>query len=289
MKDFKGTIALLASAILWGFEIVFAKDVIVNFEPNWTNVIRYSIAFFMALVIWKKEFAAAGREEWKRGLLSGVFMGFGFSLQNMGLDTINAGVSGFLCATYVLIIPFIIWVLRKVFPGFAVMGCVLIAMTGVTLMSSSGMSLSDFNFSKGEILTFGSAVCYAFGIVTTDLFAKDLNDKFLAGTQFLMTAAIGLGMALLFEDIPPMISLKTGIEFAYVIIFGGFLAQILFTYGMKTVSSIKASMIFLSESVVALIGGVLILGETVSFINIVGAVLILSAIALQSVVENRRQ
>lgn len=214
-------------------------------------------------------------------------MGLGFAFQTMGLETINAGVNAFLSAAYILVIPFFLWIAEKKTPKLLVVVSAVIAVTGVLFMSSVGFSIEDFHMGIGEILTLIGSVCYAGGIVTVDLYAREMDGKLLAGMQFVATFFISIMFALLFEDVPATIDSRLVIEFGYLIIFATLFAQLLFTYGMKYVSSEKAGMIFLLESVSAMVLGIFFLKETVYLVQAAGSVLIIMAIVIQDRAEKQ--
>lgn len=282
-----GILALILAAVFWGGEFVVEKDVLSHIEPNWSNTIRFFITGVFSLIVWRKDFRTASRTDWKKGLVSGGLMGLGFAFQTMGLETINAGVNAFLSAAYILVIPFFLWIAEKKTPKLLVMVSAVIAVTGVLFMSSVGFSIEDFHMGIGEILTLIGSVCYAGGIVTVDLYAREMDGKLLAGMQFVATFFISIMFALLFEDVPATIDSRLVIEFGYLIIFATLFAQLLFTYGMKYVSSEKAGMIFLLESVSAMVLGIFFLKETVYLVQAAGSVLIIMAIVIQDRAEKQ--
>lgn len=123
--------------------------------------------------------------------------------------------------------------------------------------------------------------------MTVDLYAREMDGKLLAGMQFVATFFISIMFALLFEDVPATIDSRLVIEFGYLIIFATLFAQLLFTYGMKYVSSEKAGMIFLLESVSAMVLGIFFLKETVYLVQAAGSVLIIMAIVIQDRAEKQ--
>ena len=123
--------------------------------------------------------------------------------------------------------------------------------------------------------------------MTVDFYAREMDGKLLAGMQFVATFFISIMFALLFEDVPATIDSRLVIEFGYLIIFATLFAQLLFTYGMKYVSSEKAGMIFLLESVSAMVLGIFFLKETVYLVQAAGSVLIIMAIVIQDRAEKQ--
>ena len=277
-----GVSALILAAFFWGGEFVVEKDVLSYVEPNWSNAIRFAVASLCCLTIWRKSFIRANREDWKKGLISGSLMGLGFAFQTMGLATINAGVNAFLCASYILVIPFVLWRIERKKPQGIIFISAVTAIIGIVIMSLNDFSPEDFSLGRGEILTLIGSICYAGGIVAVDYYAAAMDSKFLAGSQCIATFVIAIFMALLIEEVPQTMSVRLTFEFVYLIVFSSLMAQLLFNYGMKYVSSGSAGALFLLESVSALFLGAIFLKEVITLNQIMGSVLIIVAILLSN-------
>lgn len=283
-----GTVALVLAALFWGGEFVVEKDVLSYVGPNWSNAIRFAVSSLFCLIVWKRAFIRASRDDWKKGLISGSLMGLGFAFQTMGLATINAGVNAFLCASYILVIPFILWRIERKRPRIILFISAVVAITGILFMSQNSFSLAGFALGRGELLTIIGSVCYAGGIVAVDYYAAEMDPKFLTGSQCIATFMIALIMALVFEEAPQTVSAALALEFVYLIVFSSLMAQILFNYGMKYISSGPAGAIFLLESVSALLLGVIFLKEALTWSQIIGSLCIIIAILMANSREPER-
>lgn len=285
-----GIISLVAAALLWGGEYVVAKDVLDTIAPNWTNVIRDGLTSVMALIIWRREFRGASAGDWKRGAICGILFGLGGALQTMGLELINTGVNAFISAAYVVIVPFLVWIIEKSRPAGKVFLSAAIAMAGVTIMSITGIAGGELAMGKGELLSLLSAFCYAGAIVTADYFTRKTSVALITGMQFIFAFAVALVMALaLGEPLPSadMVSTPIVIEFIYLIVFGTFFTQLLFTFGVKYASALQAGVIFPLESVSATVFGCIFLHEVMQGVQLAGSVLILLSIIISSVEFNK--
>lgn len=285
-----GIISLVAAALLWGGEYVVAKDVLDTIAPNWTNVIRDGLTSVMALIIWRREFRGASVGDWKRGAICGILFGLGGALQTMGLELINTGVNAFISAAYVVIVPFLVWIIEKSRPAGKVFLSAAIAMAGVTIMSITGIAGGELAMGKGEMLSLLSAFCYAGAIVTADYFTRKTSVALITGMQFIFAFAVALVMALaLGEPLPSadMVSTPIVIEFIYLIVFGTFFTQLLFTFGVKYASASQAGVIFPLESVSATVFGCIFLHEVMQRVQLAGSVLILLSIIISSVEFNK--
>lgn len=281
-----GITALITAALLWGCEYVAAKDVLNTVGPNWINLIKNGSAAVIALAVWRNDFKTAKCEDWIRAVIRGVFLGVGDALQIMGLELVNAGINAFISVSYVVMIPFIIWIIEKTRPACNVLLSAGIAMAGIMAMSVTGIAACGLSIGKGELFSFMSALCYAGAIVTADYFTRKTSVSLMTGIQFIVSFAIaGIMVALLNEPAPLMSTLSavTIIEFIYMIVFSTFLTRFLFTFGIKYTSASQAGIVSPLESVSAALLGCVVLHEVMNRMQIAGCVLVLISIIISSV------
>ena len=253
-----GVTCLIVSALLWGGEYVVAKDVLDVMPPNWSNAIRAFFTTVFAVIIWRKHFKEAELRDWIRGLVCGLFFGMGSALQFMGLEMINAGVNAFIASAYVVMVPFMVWAVDRKRPAGKVFISALVGISGVTIRSVTGFSTGSLHIGLGEILTLLSAIGLVFG---------------LAMEEF------------------PHVALTTPIvlEFIYLVLFGTFATQLLFTFGVKYASANQAGVIFPLESVSATVFGCLCLHEQLKAVQVIGGLLIIAAVVISNVSFGKSQ
>ena len=279
-----GVTCLIVSALLWGGEYVVAKDVLDVIPPNWSNAIRAFFTAVFAFIIWRKHFKEAKPMDWIRGLLCGLFFGMGSALQFMGLEMINAGVNAFIASAYVVMVPFMVWAVERKRPAGKVFISALVGISGVTIMSVTGFSTGSLHIGLGEILTLLSAIGYGGAMVTADYFTEKTSVEFITSCQFIMTCVIGLVFGLAMEDFPHVaLTAPIVLEFIYLVLFGTFATQLLFTFGVKYASANQAGVIFPLESVSATVFGCLCLHEQLKAVQVIGGLLIIAAVVISNV------
>lgn len=283
-KNALGVSCLVVAALLWGGEFVVAKDIMEMIEPNWVNVIRTFFTSIIALVIWWRPFKEATLKDWGRGALCGTLFGIGWALQTMGLELVNAGINAFLSCAYIILVPFMVWALSKKKPASKVFVSAVVGIVGITVMSVTGFGTGTLAIGLGEILSLLSAIGYAAAMVTLDRFTEKSSVKFLTGSQFLFSFIVSMIFALILEK-PPVIDYGAGImiEILYLVIFGTFMTQLLFTFGIKYASATQAGVIFPLESVSAAIFGCIFLKEQMLPVQLLGGAMIVAAIIISSV------
>lgn len=279
-----GVIALVIAAFLWGGEYAVAKDVLDMIPPNWLNVIRLFFTVIIAVLIWRRHFKAASLQDWKGGAICGSLFGLGFALQTMGLEMVNAGINAFLSSAYVILVPFMTWILSKTRPRGKVFLSAAVGIAGISVMSLNGAAAGNFAIGMGEVLSLLSAVGYGTAMVALDHYTEKIGSEFLTGSQFVFSLLVALIFALCLEE-RPEITLNTAVaaEFVYLILLGTFLTQLLFTFGIKYASANQAGVIFPLESVSATLLGCLWLNEKLEPVHVIGGILIIAAIIISSV------
>lgn len=285
-----GVICLIIAALLWGGEFVVAKDVMDVIEPNWVNVIRTFFTALIALVIWWKHFKAATIKDWARGGLCGTLFGIGWALQTMGLELINAGINAFLSCAYIILVPFMVWIVSREKPAGKVFVSAVIGIVGVTVMSVTGFGTGSLSIGLGEILSLLSAIGYGAAMVALDSCTEKSSVEFLTGSQFIFSFIVSMIFALILEQ-PPALEVS-GImlaEFIYLIVLGTFMTQLLFTYGIKHASATQGGVIFPLESVSATVFGCIFLHEQMLAVQIVGGIMIVIAIIISSVEPKNKE
>lgn len=279
-----GVLCLIIAALLWGGEYVVAKDILDILEPNWSNAIRTFFTSILAILIWRKDFRSASLQDWKRGTICGCLFGLAFALQIMGLELINAGINAFLSSAYIILVPFMVWIIEKTRPAGKVFISALVGIVGVSILSVTGFSTGHLSIGTGEILSLLSAIGYGGAIVSADYYTQKTSVEFITGCQFIFTFVIAMIFALIMEQ-PPSVTMTVPIffEFIYLVIFGTFVTQLLFTVGVKYASANQAGVIFPLESVSATVLGCIFLHEELAAAQVIGGILIIAAIIISSV------
>lgn len=279
-KEIIGLVALIVAALLWGIEFVVEKDLLAYYGPNWANSIRFFISSILLLYIFRAKVVLSGKKDWKKGMVSGIAMGFGYSFQTMGLKHISAGVNAFISSGYIVLIPIILWGMNKKAPTKWVIISTFVALMGVVSLSSSETEVFFWGLGIGELFTLIGACFYALGIVLSEKHAQEMDVNLLASIQCTGTFIVSIFMAALLEATPDYVDGVIIVEFIYLILLASMGTQILFAFGMKYVSSNKAGIIFLLESVSAMILGWVFLDEEILFTQILGGVLIIASILI---------
>lgn len=285
-KSLKADILLLLTATIWGFAFV-AQRVGMDFVGPFTfNGVRFALGSLSLLpLIWlmqrQKNRApavipqAGGMELLRGGLLAGLALFLGASLQQVGLVYTTAGNAGFITGLYVVIVPILglIWHQR---PALGTWLGAILATSGLFLLSVT----DDFSIAYGDSLVLIGAFIWAGHVLLIGWLSPRMDALKLSAIQFAVCALLSLLTALAIESIR-----LDGIIAAAVPIFYGGLFSVGIAYTLQVVAQRDAhpahtAIILSLEGVFAALGGWLLLGEVLTPRGLFGCALMLGGMLL---------
>ncbi len=290
---FRADLLLLLTAFIWGVAFVAQRAGMDHMGPFIYNGVRFGLgALTLVPVIWyrqkkrlvdhpfqKKESAFL----LKAGIISGLLLFLGSSLQQVGIVYTTAGKAGFITGLYVVIVPVLglIWRQR---PGPGVWTGAVLAVSGLYLLTISG----GLSIDLGDFLVLLCALAFALHVLAIGWLVTRVDCVRLAQTQFIVTSVLSLLVAIIFEDIL-MSALIDGI---IPILYGGIMsAGVAFTLqivAQRQAPPAHAAIILSLESVFAVLAGWMILSETMAGREIVGCALMFSGMITAQVYSLKR-
>jgi drug/metabolite transporter (DMT)-like permease len=210
------------------------------------------------------------------GISCGVFLGVATNLQQIGIMTTSVGKAGFLTALYIVLVPIAGIFFKKKCPVTVWIG-VVCSFAGLYLLCMKGGS---FALATGDLLLLGCAVVFTGHILVIDYFAPKVNGVWMSCIQFL-TAGIISAIPMIISETPTwegIFAAKLPILYAGVMSCG--VAYTLQILGQKNYNPTIAVLILSLESCFSVLGGFLILHETLSGRELFGCALMFAAIIL---------
>ena len=284
---------LLMAALIWGTSFVAQVVAMKYIEPFTFLFSRYTVgAVFITLLAVIFDYGRRRRgedvdsaAEWKGsifgGSICGTVMFFGISIQQFGLQHTQAGKAGFITALYIILVPLIEFALGKRF-GKKTWFTTILGVTGVYLLSVK----SGFTIGWGDLLILSSTIFWAGHILLCDRYSKMRSPIKLSAVQFIATALLcGIGMAVTEH---PVIS--NVLDSSFPIFYTGFfctgVAYTLQMAGQKNLNPVETSFILCTECLFALVGGYIVLGETLKGRELFGCVLLFAAVLIAQLPED---
>lgn len=295
MKKALPTILLLLTSMIWGFAFVAQVEGSAHIDTFTFNGVRFLIGAIslipvVALVEGKKirhpeKYATENKPapSLKTTVLSGVLVGgilFAAStLQQYGAQiTQSAGISGFITGLYTVLTPIMcFFIFRKNVSISSWIGAVF-AVIGLFMLCVK--IDGSFRFGIGECLLLTCSVFFATHIIVVDLFTDRIYPLTFSFVQFLTCGVVSTLCALIFENI----SIESIFEAKWAILYCGILsvgvAYTLQTVAQQMSTPTYAAILFSTESVFSVIGGVIFGNDTISIVGYLGCLVIFLGILI---------
>lgn len=264
----KAVFFLLLVTVLWGTTFPLQKMALEGISPFVYNAYRFWIATILAFIL-------GGKQNFRFGILLGVFMAAGYVTQTWGLTLTSASKSGFITSLYIVIVPVISFFLeRERVNRGQVIGFVL-ALFGSYLLTGGIEGLN-----QGDILTIICAFAFAFHLVMITHVSRRIPPRQLLGWQFATVAVINsvLGIGDSWQVSLPVWSVAV-----YTAVFASVLAVLWQLKYQKEVGSNTSALIFVGEPVFSTVFAFILLGEILTPSQGLGGFLLILALILVSV------
>lgn len=292
MSTFKSNLLLFVTAIIWGLSFVAQRVGMEDIGPFAFNGIRFALGSISLLPLIyyqrrKKQPSpkkASRKEVLQAGLLTGMVLFAGASLQQIGMVYTTAGNGGFITSLYVIIVPVLGLFWRHKISKLTWIGG-LLAVLGLYFLSVS----EGFTLALGDALVLASAFFWAGHVLLISHFSKKVDVLVLATLQFAVVAVLSL-LASGFFETTDLGSVQAA---AIPILYGG-LMSVGVAYTLQIIAQQKArpshaAIILSLESLFAAIGGILILNEALSFRIAFGGILMLAGVIVSQLKMKKRR
>lgn len=287
IKNFKGSIMLLITSLIWGTAFVAQSEGMNYVEPFTYNAMRTllgGVVLIPVMILFRFSDKRNGKEKSScslrntviGGICCGIALFIASSFQQAGIAQTTAGKAGFVTALYIVIVPMIGIFLHKKMP-LRMWLFIAIALAGFWLLCIK----QDVGISSGDLLVFFGAIAFAVHITVIDYFNQKNTDGILMSCiQFFTAGLLMLICMFIFEKptIPNIMGAGGTILYAGILSCG--VAYTLQILGQKHTNPTLATMLMSLESVFAALSGWLILGEKLSIKEFIGCVLIFAAVIL---------
>ena len=285
---FKSDFILMFVAVIWGLAFVAQRIGMDHIGPFTFNGIRFVLGCLSLLPVVFLTRNKTSKKSTdgliKLGTISGIFLFFGISLQQVGIVYTTAGKAGFITGLYVVIVPILNLFLKQENTTLGTWIGAIMAGIGMFLLSVT----KDLTINFGDLLVLGSAFCFASHLIIIGRISNQLNTALLSLVQCLVCAGLSLLVAVVFETFILADILRVSIPLLYGGILSVGVAYSLQIYGQRNSPASHAAIIFSLESVVAAIGGWIILNEILSGSAIFGCGLMLAGMLISQLYSRKR-
>ena len=283
--DLQLVLALTGVALIWGTTYLGIRVAVSSIPAWYVTAIRQTIASLIILIILikQKELKWIGWSNLKRQILLSILMVvIANGMTTVAEKTIPSGLTSLINATSPLLVFLgcvFLGIQKASLKGFI---GVFIGFLGIVFIFSDGISdLLEPGYRNGIL----SLVIAVSGWTIGTIYSKKHSGKpqyiFLnLFYQFVFSAVVQLGLALIFSGKADISAWKTESIFAavYLAIFGSVLGYFCYHYALKKVSASEVSILTYFNTIIAIFLGWLILNEHVDLDLIVATVLIIAGV-----------
>ncbi len=294
-KEVSSAILLFLAAFIWGVAFVaqsVGMDYVGPFTFNGCRFLLGGLVLTPFAVIREGKYRRSKlyinmtedeQKEHKRttfwgGLGCGVAICIASCFQQMGMLYTSVGKAGFITALYIVLVPVAGIFMKKKASGIVWVGVVLAAIGFYFLCITE-----SFTIAYGDVLIFLCAVCFTFHILIIDYFAPKADGVALSCIQFWFSGIVCMGIAL-FKETPEFSAIIAAtIPILYAGVMSCGVAYTLQIIGQKNMKPAVASLILSLESVISVLAGWVILKEVLTKRQLLGCVLVFSAVILAQI------
>ena len=293
-KHSKNFILLFLTALIWGVAFVaqsVAMDYIGPYTFNAVRSLLGGIVLVPCVFLFGQKKKTVKDEDPSKGtavdrpgdmitegLLCGIMLLLSTTLQQVGIQYTTVAKAGFITALYIILVP-ILGIFLKKRVSFQIWISVVIAIIGLYLLCMKG----SFHLGQGDFLMLVCSLCFALHILVIDHFTDKVSGVKLSCIQFFVCGLLSCILMFLFEK--PAVSdiLSAWLPIVYAGVFSSGVAYTLQIIGQKGTDPTIASLILSLESVVSVLAGWIILGQSLTPREILGCLLMFGAIILAQV------
>ncbi|HEY5560925.1 MAG TPA: DMT family transporter [Clostridiaceae bacterium] len=286
LKYLYGDLSLFLVAIMWGGGFVAVKDALnSNISPYYMMTIRFSLSAIMLGIIFRKKLLNIKREDLLRGTILGILLFTSFAFQTVGLKYTTPGKQAFLTATYVVLVPFLTFVIYKKYPGWYSFSSGIIALIGIGLLTLQG----PLRLGYGDSLTLICAIFFALHIMFVGKYSQKSDTIALSILQLGIAAIISAIFAVILERPPVGLQIGAYSSLLYLVIFSTMLAFLIQNVAQKYTLPSHAAIILSLESAFGSIFAVIFLKELFSSTMVIGCILIFISILISEIMPNLKR
>ncbi len=284
--------ALLITAFIWGISFVAQKagmEYVGPFTFNASRTFLGGLSLLPVIAVFKllslKNDTRTQEEKFNQhktlaagGILCGFLLFGALSINQYCMINAPAGKAGFITSLYIIFVPLIAVFMKKKL-RINVKISVLLAVTGLYLLCFQNTGQVDFT----DFLLLLSAFVFGLHIITVNYYSHKVNSAKLSCVQFFTACVLSLPLMFCLEhpQLSDVIAGAKPILFSGVIATG--VAYTLQIFGQKGTTPVVASLFMSLESVFAMLGGIVLLGEVFTVREAAGCVFMVCAILLSQI------
>ena len=284
MNERRGEFLVALALALRSSSLLFGKIAMRTMGPYLTIGIRFTIAFIIIAVLFRKHLTRVDAKTLFHCALIGITFFLAMLTEMMGLQTTPSSVTAFLEGMVVVMVPALACMIHRRLPDRITVISAIICIIGVAFLTLKGDRLG---FTSGELLVLLGTFWYSLSVIVTDTAAKNDDLMVVSIYQLLFIAIFAYIGAFFFEEIRLP---QTGTEWEAVLALAIICSCVGFTiqpFGQKYITPERAGVLAVFNPLTAAILGVIFLHEKMTPSMLLGSFLILISILFPAWLEDR--
>ena len=275
MNDLRVTATTALTPVVWGTTYLVATGFLPDERPLLAAAMRALPAGLLLVAFFRR--LPKGDWWWKVGVLGALNIGLFFALLFVAAYRLPGGVAATVGAVQPLVVSALAWPLlaERFSRSKAVAG--VLGVSGVWLLVSRGEAALD---PVGLAAALGAAISMASGVVLTKRWGRPAPLLLFTGWQLVAGGLLLAPLALVFEGPPPRLGLTEAAGFVYLGLVGTVFAYALWFRGIERLPASAVSFLSLLSPLVATALGFLVLGETLTPTQLLGALTVFAGVLL---------
>lgn len=279
-NQLKGSIYIFLSALLYSTLPILGKIAYdAGLNPGSILILRFVFSFailslFITVIKRSHLFVFSPLV-----IVQGLFMGISGLLYFYALKYLSAGLTTVIFFSHpVLVASLAILIYKEKFSKSLFLGLAL-ALTGVILVSGIGGAADVVSY-RGIIFALLSCLCYAFYSLLGQKNVSGTDPLSLSATLFLVVVILVMAINCSHLDFITRLNLKQLMITLTMAVFNTSLAILFFLTGVKKIGASRASLISTAEPPLCIIMAFIILGETLTMVQLTGSILVFISMIL---------
>ena len=277
---------LLAASFFWGTTFVAQILGMEGLGPYTYAAARFALGVLFIGALWflyrdkRAEQRRAGtfRSGFRAGIPVGLAMFVGVTLQQVALLYTTAGKTAFITTVYIVLVPLAAVLLGQRVRAVQWGGAVL-AFAGVYFLSAHG----ETTINTGDLLVLICSFFWMAQILLIDRYARAVDAIELCFMQMIICTIGSAVLAAIYESFAWSDIWGAAVPILYAGLFSCGVAYTCQILGQAYVEPTQAAILMSTEAIFAAVAGWIILGETMSGIQLLGCALLLGGALMAQV------
>ena len=271
------SIVLAVVALVWGTTYAVIKDTLSVVQPFSLMMFRFGFSALILSMMYLKKFKIIKSVDLKRGIIIGIFMFLAFYFLIVSIRFTTASKFSFIVGAYVLIVPFLSWIINKTkLDRYAIVGAILATIGLAFLTMEKGAVFNLWDLVAGCCSFF-----FAAHMIAIEKYSGDSDPILLTIIQFITTAVLFIILTGIKEGYDFTVLPEIKWTLGYLVIISTIIPFAIQNIVQRYISSTSTALILTLQSAFGSIFAVYYLDERMTKQMIIGCLLIFIAIVFQ--------